>query len=86
MPANEKEFFEMVAAEIERINDLDEPPTVTADASIVDNLELDSLGMLELVLRLQSEYSVSLSEEEVIGAKTAGDLLDLVNSKDPVLQ
>ncbi|MFG1796393.1 acyl carrier protein [Nocardia sp. NPDC049149] len=86
MPANEKEFFDIVAAEIERINDLDEPPTVAAEDSIVDDLELDSLGMLELVLRLQSAYSVSLSEEEVIGAKTAGDLLDLVNSKDPVRQ
>ncbi|MFJ4656856.1 acyl carrier protein [Nocardia sp. NPDC088792] len=84
MAANEKEFFDIVAAEIERINDLDELPEVTAESSIIDDLELDSLGMLELVLRLQSEFSVSLSEEEVVGVKTAGDLLDLVNGKGAV--
>ncbi|MFI1918292.1 acyl carrier protein [Nocardia sp. NPDC020380] len=84
MPANEKEFFDLVAAEIERINDLDELPEVTAESSIADDLELDSLGMLELVLRLQSEFSVSLSEEEVVAVKTAGDLLDLVHGKGAV--
>ncbi|KZM69138.1 acyl carrier protein [Nocardia terpenica] len=79
----EDRFLEVVAAEVERINDLDDTPTVTVDDAIIDDLELDSLGVLELVLRLQSVFSVALSEEEVVAATTVGDLLKLVNPVRP---
>ncbi|MEG8180115.1 acyl carrier protein [Nocardia terpenica] len=79
----EDRFLEVVAAEVERINDLDDTPTVTVGDAIIDDLELDSLGVLELVLRLQSVFSVALSEEEVVAATTVGDLLKLVHPVRP---
>ncbi|MCM6773963.1 acyl carrier protein [Nocardia sp. CDC159] len=82
----ERELLEVVATEVERINDLDDTPAVSLSDTITDDLALDSLGVLELVLRLQSAFSVSLTEDEVVAATTVGDLLKLLNSKNPVLR
>ncbi|CAM3848473.1 MULTISPECIES: acyl carrier protein [Tsukamurella] len=73
------DFHRLVAGEVARINDLDaEDVTVEAADSLVDDLGLDSLGILELVLQVQARYGVDLAEDQVREAETVAQFWALV--------
>ena len=50
-------------------------PNVTLDSSLEGDLGLDSLGRVELVLRLEKEFATSLSEQALATSETPRDLL-----------
>ena len=54
---------------------------VTKDASFADDLDADSLDLVELVMRLEEEFDISVDESELEGIDTVGQALDLVKSK-----
>jgi len=54
---------------------------VTREASFADDLDADSLDLVELVMALEDEFDVSIDEEELDGITTVGQALDLVASK-----
>lgn len=47
---------------------------VTADAKIVDDLGADSLDIVELLSRLEDEYSIIIPDDEVENLVTVGDV------------
>jgi acyl carrier protein len=51
---------------------------VTPDASILDDLGADSLDVVELVLSLEDTFDIEVSDEEVEGMRTIGDLQQYV--------
>ena len=51
------------------------------DADMVGTLGIDSLDMVDLAIVVQSEFGVKLSREEMVKAKTLGDLKTLIASK-----
>jgi acyl carrier protein len=54
---------------------------VTVDANFADDLEADSLDLVELVMALEEEFDVSVEEEELEGIETVGAAFDLVKGK-----
>jgi acyl carrier protein len=54
---------------------------VTREASFADDLDADSLDLVELVMALEEEFDVSVEEEELEGITTVGAAFDLVTSK-----
>lgn len=50
---------------------------VTEDSVIAD-LGIDSLGMLELVGSMERELQVQIPDDELVGIQTVNQLLDLV--------
>jgi acyl carrier protein len=54
---------------------------VTADARFSEDLDADSLDLVEAVLALEEEFGVSIPEDEMEGVKTVGQAVDLVASK-----
>ena len=54
---------------------------VTPEASFADDLDADSLDLVELVMALEEEFAVSVPEEELDGIKTVGQAYDLVIGK-----
>ena len=54
---------------------------VTREANFADDLDADSLDLVELVMALEEEFDVTVDEEELEGIETAGQALDLVTSK-----
>lgn len=78
--ADAADFHRLVAGEVARINDLDEDEvTVNPGDSLVDDLGLDSLGILELVLQVQARYGVDLAEDRVREAETVAQFWSLVS-------
>ena len=54
---------------------------VTPAASFADDLEADSLDLVELVMALEDEFGVEVGEEELEGISTVGQAFDLVVGK-----
>ena len=58
-----------------------EADAVQEDKSFVDDLEVDSLSLVEYTMDLEDALGVELPEEELTGLKTIGAFLDLIMTK-----
>ena len=54
---------------------------VVPEASFGDDLEADSLDLVELVMALEEEFGVEVPEKEVEDIKTVGQAFDLIIGK-----
>ncbi|CAN5342254.1 acyl carrier protein [soil metagenome] len=54
---------------------------VTPEARFQEDLDADSLDLVEAVLALEEEFGVSIPEEEMEGVRTVGQAAQLVASK-----
>ncbi len=69
-------IFQKTASEItER-----EFPSI-AEGTVISELGIDSLGMLEIVGSMERELKVQLPDEALAGIQTVKDLLELVEKK-----
>lgn len=51
-----------------------EPDSLTDDAKLQDDLDLDSLDGVDLVVALEKTFSCRIPEEEARGIRTLGDI------------
>ena len=54
---------------------------ITLEARFEDDLEADSLDLVELVMALEEEFDVEVPEEELDGIETVGAAYNLITSK-----
>jgi acyl carrier protein len=54
---------------------------VTLEASFEEDLDADSLDLVEAVLALEDEFGIEIPEEEMEGVKTVKEAVDLAASK-----
>ena len=54
---------------------------VTPEARFGDDLDADSLDLVELVMALEEEFGIEVPEEELEGVETVGQAYDLVAGK-----
>ncbi|MBO4688924.1 MAG: acyl carrier protein [Clostridiales bacterium] len=55
--------------------------TVQMDSLFVDDLNADSLDMVELVMAMEQEFNISIPDEEAERIKTVGDAVEFIKSK-----
>ncbi|NLZ46828.1 MAG: acyl carrier protein [Clostridiales bacterium] len=73
------ETFEKVKEII--IEQLDvEDEKVTLEASIADDLGADSLDIVDLVMALEDQFEVEISDEAVEDVKTVGDIVKIIEA------
>ena len=53
---------------------------VTPDAKFIDDLGADSLDIVELVMALEEEYDIEISDEEAEKIQTVGDAIEFIKS------
>jgi acyl carrier protein len=58
-----------------------EESAVVPEASFGDDLDADSLDLVELVMALEEEFDISVPEEELEGVETVKQAYDLVVAK-----
>lgn len=51
---------------------------VVLEASLVDDLEADSLDAVELNMALEDEFEISIADEELAKMKTVADIVDYI--------
>ena len=54
---------------------------VTKEARFAEDLDADSLDLVELVMALEETFDVSVEETELEGIETIGQAYDLINAK-----
>ena len=54
---------------------------VTPDSKFGDDLDADSLDLVELVMALEEEFGVEVPEEDLEGVETVGQAYNLVVGK-----
>jgi acyl carrier protein len=54
---------------------------ITLDAKFTEDLEADSLEVVELVMALEEAFDITVEESELEGVDTVGKAFDLVTSK-----
>ena len=54
---------------------------VVPEAKFGDDLDADSLDLVELVMALEEEFDVTVDEDELDGIETVGQALALVTAK-----
>jgi acyl carrier protein len=69
--------FKQCAVEVLQV----EPDKVTKEASFADDLDADSLDLVELVMALEEQFDITVDESELEGVETVGQAFDLVASK-----
>jgi len=69
--------FRKCAVEVLSVSD----DQVTPDAKFGDDLDADSLDLVELVMALEEEFDVEVPEEELEGIETVGQAFELVTNK-----
>jgi acyl carrier protein len=73
------ETFKKCAVEVLQV-DADK---ITLDAKFGEDLDADSLDLVELVMALEEAFDVEVPEEELEGITTVGQAYELVTSKLP---
>jgi acyl carrier protein len=58
-----------------------EPDVVTDEARFKEDLDADSLDLVELVMGLEERFDISVPEEDLEGVTTVGHAVDLVMAK-----
>lgn len=71
------EKFKACAVEILAVS----PDQVTMEAKFGDDLDADSLDLVELVMKLEEEFDVTVDESELENIATVGQAYELIISK-----
>jgi acyl carrier protein len=57
-----------------------EGDTISLESSLIDDLNADSLDMVELVMAMEQEFGISIPDEEAERIKTVGDAIDFIKA------
>lgn len=70
-----KEVFEMVMGNDKLSND------ITFDANLIDDLNLNSIGMLYLVIGIEESFNISFDDASFNDFKTINDVIEYIYNK-----
>ncbi|MDE0667422.1 MAG: acyl carrier protein [Acidimicrobiia bacterium] len=71
------ERFQRCAVEVLSV----EADKVTLEASFADDLDADSLDLVELVMALEEEFDVTVEEEELENIESVGAAFAMIEAK-----
>ena len=58
-----------------------EENTIDADTNIIDDLGADSLEIVDMLMAIEENFGVTVSDEEAMTLKTVRDVAELIDSK-----
>ena len=73
-------IFEKVKAVIAEQTGIDESE-IKLESTFTEDLNIDSLDMVELVLELEEEYGIEIDEDDADKIKTIGDVVNYINER-----
>ena len=58
-----------------------DPAAVTPEASFADDLDADSLALVEIVMAVEDRLDIQVPEEELKDVRTVGSAIDVIAGK-----
>jgi acyl carrier protein len=71
------EVFTLIQGRLAELIECD-PGTIKLTTRLEEDLEADSLDLVELAMSLEEELSLEIPDEELEGIRTVGDAVDFV--------
>ena len=68
-------IIEALAAQFEL-----EPDKINRNTDVMKDLGADSLDLVELIMTLEDEYGVSVTDESIYECKTVGEIADFIEA------
>jgi acyl carrier protein len=82
MAATREEIQERVKEVLVEQLGIDEAQ-ITEDASFQENLDADSLDLVELIMELEDQFGVKISDEDAQQIQTVGQAVDYISNHQP---
>jgi acyl carrier protein len=79
---NREEVFNLVRNHLAEELEID-PAKISDEARFKQDLDADSLDLYELVMELEDNYGISVSEEQAVRIETVGDAVAFVLEHAP---
>ena len=73
MATSQEEIMANLAEIIEEVTAI-EPSEVTPEKSFVDDLDIDSLSMVEIAVQTEDKYGVKIPDEDLASLRTVQDV------------
>jgi acyl carrier protein len=80
MAASREEIFERVKEVLVEQLGVDEAD-ITEAASFQEDLDADSLDLVELIMELEDQFGVKISDEDAQGIQTVGQAVDYIANR-----
>ena len=75
------EIFDRVKKVVVDQLEVEDPGTVTPEASFANDLKADSLDVVELVMALEEEFDIEIPDEAAEQIDTVGKAVEYINEK-----
>ena len=75
--ATNEEILPDLASIVEEVAGVD-AAEVTAEKSFVDDLDIDSLSMVEIAVQAEDKFGVKIPDDRLAELKTVGDAVDYI--------
>ena len=77
--ADNAEILSGLAEIVEEVAGI-EPDEVTTEKSFVDDLDIDSLSMVEIAVQAEDKFGVKIPDDQLAELKTVGDAVNYIAS------
>ena len=81
MARTEAEIVSGLAEIVEEVTGI-EPSEVIPEKSFVDDLDIDSLSMVEIAVQTEDRYGVEIPDEDLAKLRTVQDAVDYIKKID----
>lgn len=81
MATTQEEIVAGIAEIIEEVTGID-TADVTPEKSFVEDLEIDSLSLVEIAVQLEDKYEVKIPDEDLASLRTVGDAVVYVQKME----
>ncbi|MFI6429388.1 meromycolate extension acyl carrier protein AcpM [Rhodococcus oryzae] len=81
MATSQEKIVAGIAEIVEEVTGI-EPSEVTIEKSFVNDLDIDSLSLVEIAVQLEDKYGVTIPDEDMQSLRTVGDAVAYVQKME----
>lgn len=72
------DIYEKIVSIIEDVTDI-QKEDIEGESSLISDLDLASIEIMSVVAKIEKEYSVKITEEQLLSVETVNDLVEIIS-------